>query len=320
MIQSKPITISQVRNACARIFLLAVLWQIAPSLHAQNWLYPETIAEYNPLRSNDRSDSLRLLPDVAFWGQVGMFAIARDRDHRWDVTLGGTVDLIGTHRWDLVFETNLHLLVDPNNNIAFNPRAFAWTEGLLVGFRRGAQLWQFGYQHRCKHDVDNLELLYTEGREESRTLIYGSIMARWQRIQSRFDAWRFDPLAEIHFYITRQDQRFPYETRELLPSLERIFFAARARITSRIAVSNTISIGATLDARATAYNRNSTARFSIGHVALDPTAELFAEFDGVAGKLYVFSRASHMPDDFVPPVPKRARLIEFGIRIVQSND
>ena len=54
----------------------------------------------------------------------------------------------------------------------FNPRAIFWEEGVLAGFRldEGIAL-QAGYIHRCKHDIDNLEIT-ARGREEQRTLIY----------------------------------------------------------------------------------------------------------------------------------------------------
>lgn len=283
---------------------------------SQHWLYPESIHHFNFLSDSGRKETTDFLPAISFWGEAGMYALQRDENHRWDVTVGGTIDLLGNNRWNLIFETNLHLIVDPNNNISFNPRGFVWTEGLLFGMKSDENYFQIGYQHRCKHDVDNLELLYTTQREESRSLIYGSGIARWERNAISIFGLRFLPLAEVHAYLLVQDQRFPRSTRTIEPTLESLSGAIRLRPALELPLSIRSRVGLVPDVRFTTFSDSPDSRFgSIKKILTDPAIEIFYELDGAKAAMRFFARYCYQSDDFIPPIPQSTKLIAFGVRI-----
>ncbi|HVK38079.1 MAG TPA: hypothetical protein VNA88_06085, partial [Candidatus Kapabacteria bacterium] len=56
-----------------------------------------------------------------------------DADHRWVARTGGVAELV---RWDssasLMIVGTMEVVIDPNNDITFNPRAIFWEEGLMA--------------------------------------------------------------------------------------------------------------------------------------------------------------------------------------------
>ncbi len=301
------------------IFFILVF--LSSLLHAQSWLYPETIVQYNPLRYHTADTSTSFLNHSHFWGEGGMYVIKRDDSHRWDATIGGTIELIGGNRWNVIYETNLHLVVDPNNNLTFNPRAFVWEEGILYGVKVNKDYWQFGYQHRCKHDVDNLEVLRVTGREEERSLIYGSLVARWERPEIPVGDFIFHPLAEAHIYLLVQDQRFPVNTRTIEPKLSALNSALRFHLTVSKGMSSTTNVGIMGDVRVSSFGPLPQGkRFSgIKHIQLDPAAEIFFDFIGSKARLRLFIRYVYQPDNFITPIPRSSSLIAVGVRILDRG-
>jgi len=301
------------------VFLsFVVLFSLKERLAAQTWLYPETIQPSIPLLHDVARDEEGFLSAMNFWGEFGQYIIERDIDHRWVVSLGGNAELFRSGTWDLAFETNVHLVVDPNNNISFNPRAFIWEEGIVLGLRRGEQVWSFGYLHRCKHDVDNLELLRTSNREEERALIYGSAFARWTRKTVRFHGWDVQPLAAAHVYILVQDQRFPVFTRKLAPSVQSFQGALRTRLTVSKTFFRVYRVGMTADIRLTSLGpTEKSKRFSsVERIQVNSASELFWDFIGREAALRIFLRYTYDPDNFISPQPRSSRLIALGLRLL----
>jgi len=302
-----------------KFFVLMALVSTTYISHAQSWIYPETLVDYNTLRNLPRGDEQTFLSKLHFWVEGGHYIFSRDSHHRWDVSIGGVAEVYYGPRWNLQFETNFHLVIDPNNNIAFNPRAFVWEEGLLVGTKSGSSIWQIGYQHRCKHDVDNFELFETTGRIESRSLIYGSAFVRWSRDDSYFDATRVRPLVEGHFFLALQDQRFPVETRSLLSNVAGYIGALRGKCEARNALSSHFALGVLFDLRLTLLSDTPQHRFR-GSVStqLDAGSELFLDLTGETATIRFFARYALQPDHFITPVPGSSRLFAFGLRLLED--
>ncbi|NOY05073.1 MAG: hypothetical protein GXO82_00310 [Chlorobi bacterium] len=300
------------------IWIPVALFFFGNRLVSQTWLYPETIQPTIPLLNDIARKGEGFLSSMTFWGEFGQYIVERDRDHRWVVSLGGNAELFRSGMWDLNFETNVHLVVDPNNNITFNPRAFIWEEGIVLGLKNGSQVWNFGYLHRCKHDVDNLELLRTSKREEERALIYGSIFARWTKKAMRFKGWDVEPLAAVHVYVIVQDQRFPIYTRKLAPSVQSFQGALRGRITASKILSRVYRMGATVDIRITTLGPlEEASRFSsIERIQVNPACEIFWDFLGKAAALRVFLRYTYDPDNFIAPQPRKSSLMALGLRLL----
>lgn len=289
---------------------------IAARAYAQSHLYPETIVTYNPLTADSRGTENVFLRTMDVWGEFGQYAGLRDDNHRWGIALGGTAELYGGRNWNVLFETNMHLAVDPNNNISFNPRAFFWEEGIFTGYQQGVNSFYLGYAHRCKHDVDNNELYNVTGREESRALIYGSAVFRWLREQYTIGDVALRPLAEAHYYFVLQDQRFPVQTRILRPTLEALQAALRVRLDAEILLSGDVSLHATGDVRITTLGAAPTERLSsVDDVWVEPALEAAVRFHGAAGAMEFFARYMYQEDDMISPVPRSAELLLVGVRL-----
>ncbi len=284
--------------------------------NAQSWLYPETIINNTPRVSTAKDSGSAFMRSLEVWGEAGQYVAARDDNHRWNVTLGGAAELYGDGKWSAFFETNMHLVVDPNNNLSFNPRAFIWEEGLFAGYTHDIHRIYIGYSHRCKHDVDNYELLQTTGRVESRSLIYGSGVVRWTRSAYEANSIRIVPLAEAHLYLLLQDQRFPVAARAVSPNVEMLQGAFRCRLEAEYPLQSGVSVSAVGDIRATMLGASSNERFSrIQEIWLEPALELAVSFKGAAGALQVFGRYVYQEDDFIAPQPRPARLFCAGVRL-----
>ena len=296
----------------------AVLLAASPrAMNAQLWTYPETLLGTPRAFERARGDSVELLSWSAFSGEASGFIGNEDETHRWCASVGGSVELLGGARWNLVFESAISLIADPGNNIGFNPRALFWEEGILFGLRNGADVWQFGLQHRCKHDIDNIELLRVTGREEERALIYSSLVARWSRDAFIWSGVDIEPMAELHGYVFVQDQRFPVSTRELLPGVEDNLGAARLRIEASVPLLLRIRAGILLDARSTVRmeHHRSTEDADLA-VLIDVVAvELYIEAQGQAAGLRGFLRYARLSDTYIPPFPSGASLVSLGFRI-----
>lgn len=287
---------------------------------SQSWLYPESIIPLNPLIDTTNRMNISFLRTSQFWGEGGMYVGYRDTIHRWDPTIGGTIELIGKQNWNIVYETSVHLIVDPENNISFNPRAFVWEEGILFTTQSGNHFWHFGYQHRCKHDVDNIERLHTTGLEEQRSLIYGSAVIRWDHLPYKIYDWEFYPLAEFHLYLLVQDQRFPDNTRSIESNIGALNSAFRLHSTIKHLISTSMRYGFTADIRFSAFGSlPREKRFSrINHIHTDPAVESFWEFVGVRASLQCFVRYAYQSDNFVTPIPASSSLLAVGVRIIPN--
>jgi hypothetical protein len=290
-----------------------------PNALAQSWLYPWTLADVSPLQYRERPESARFLPSTRFWGEAGLYTAGRDVNHRWEVAIGGVAEIAGAKEWSVYFESAVLLAVDPNNNVAFNPRAFFWNEGIFVAWRGGASIWTAGLRQLCKHDVDNVELEHERGLEQQRSIIDGGLVARWER--DGFDAagLRVRPLLEAQLTLTNEDQRFPVSTRSTGPSVDAFLGSLRARLTTDAPLAASMRGGLTLDLRGTLLGEWPGKRFrSLRSLRIEAAVEGFVSFDGAAGAMMVFARYADMDDDFISTPPRSATLLALGVRIVPN--
>ena len=288
-----------------------------PAARAQSWLYPWTLADLSPLLHEQRPAGPRFLPSTQFWGEAGLYTAGRDVNHRWEVAIGGAVEALGAEQWSVYFESSVLLAVDPNNNVAFNPRAFFWNEGLFVAWRSGAAVWTAGLRQLCKHDVDNVELEHETGVEQQRSIIDGGVLARWERDAFETSGIALRPLLEAAVTLSTEDQRFPAGTRSIGPSVDAFLGALRGRLTADAALSSATRGGLTVDVRGTLLGQSPGKRFSaVRSLRVEPALEGFVAFPGDAASIRVFARYAAMADDFISTPPRSATLVALGLRIV----
>lgn len=263
------------------------------------------------------------LNGARFVAEFGRY-VPGDGDHRWNAKLGGIAEIV---RWDssanISIIGTMEVVVDPHNDITFNPRAIFWEEGLVAGFRvTPTSVFQAGYVHRCKHDIDNLELL-ERGESQQRTLIYSGLMTRllFEPRAIVENDWRVDFSGWLRndFFLHLLDSRIDVATRDDGRSIESLVDA--------------LTIGARMSARPAATWRIEAAvhgtfglfgartgfieRFSeMSLVASTLHAELgFSAFNPHGSAFTIFARFEHYDDAGIASSPSRSNNTLVGVRL-----
>lgn len=218
----------------------------------------------------------------------------------------------------------MEMVADAASDIGFNPRAIFWEEGVLASARLNHDAaFQFGYVHRCKHDIDNLEPYLYESRIEQYTLIYSSVTARLllrPRLVADGAVQLFASAAvrnDLFFHL--YDERHPQE--------------AEGTGRNMNTLANTTNLTARLDARPRG------ARFGL-HLNADGMISLFGKGTGFGGRwsnlqieggvpfvelgfdlfnphggaFTIFARGEWQRDGAIDPFTTPARLFAIGIR------
>lgn len=189
---------------------------IGSSLHGQR--FPDRWVALNPLLDSSRRiepGTLGWMHSLVGWGEFGGY-LSGDREHAWIQRLGALIELVRIgERSSLAFASEIEFIANPENDIRFNPRAVFWQEGFLFTHRVGTSYWQLGYYHRCKHDVDNLDI----GRQ--RSLIYGSIVGKYL-FPIALAGFNGGVVARGDLYTIRLDDRTPPSDEQHIPNVERL--------------------------------------------------------------------------------------------------
>ncbi|MCB0712872.1 MAG: hypothetical protein KDD67_11130 [Ignavibacteriae bacterium] len=151
------------------------------TLRSQN--LPDRIVTLDPLGDTTvQSDGFTLLPGARLYGEFARYGNGVGATHRWNAKMGGYSEFA---RWDSSWSISIvgtmEVLVDSTNDIEFNPRAIFWEEGLMIATSApwsSDESIQFGYTHRCKHDIDNVERITSTDKLPQRTLIYSGPFLR----------------------------------------------------------------------------------------------------------------------------------------------
>jgi hypothetical protein len=163
-----------IKIQCFYLIILAVLI-FTVTVNSQRMA--ERMHIFNPLfneNNHNQEDETKWINSVSGWGEFGGYLYSQGESHAWYQKLGGFFEFFRTSdKHSLSALSNIEFIADPHNDINFNPRAIFWEEAILYSYNAGEGYWQAGYYHRCKHDIDNLDIGY------ERSLIYGSILGRY---------------------------------------------------------------------------------------------------------------------------------------------
>ena len=161
------------------IVLLFSLFLAPGNAPAQN--FPDRTVVIDPLADHDADTAgFTWLNGSRLYAEFGRYSNGSGRHHRWNAKTGGYVEIARwDSSWSIAIAGTMEMVADPYSDIAFNPRAIFWEEGVLATARlAGDASLTFGYMHRCKHDIDNLEPYLLDGKIEQITLVYSSLTAR----------------------------------------------------------------------------------------------------------------------------------------------
>lgn len=270
-----------------------------------------------PSRFSTPAEGFEIMGRLSGWGEISRYIPGlTDDEHNYDVRSGLYVELL---RWadsyDLAFQTDVELVANPDSIIGFNPRAFFWDESLSAGASLGGFVLDGGYTHRCKHDIENLDILYSEGEERSRVMIYDSVFLRGTTVPFRpFECFRTSSVVIAckvdYFTVIMDDRKWSLalskseldkgSAEELVSSAEAdlivtFFKAGHMALRGKSAVVQSILSG--------------------GLFEYDSLGELSADIDGKGGTLSFYLRYEHQYDICINPYPQEADLIMAGIRV-----
>ncbi len=194
--------------------IIVLMFQIT-SLYGQR--FPDRWFTMNPLMlQTEENTGWSWMHSNAGWSEFGGYRIIREHEHAWIQRLGGYIELFRiSETTSLALLGNIEFIANADNDIRFNPRAIFWEEGFLFTQKTGNSFWQIGYMHRCKHDVDNLNL----GRE--RSLIFGSVQGKYIIPFALGDTSTNGLFAlRADLYTIRQDDRNPSVFSLYLPQVK----------------------------------------------------------------------------------------------------
>ncbi len=304
-------------------YLLALFTVFAVS-NASAQLFPSRcfIPSFSFRNPSGTDSAARYLTQQGMWGNLSHGFHSTGERYGWDISFGGFFELVQWRRSAISLVGDFEILADTYNNISFNPRAIYWTEGLLYSldftydsdtlFPGLNRQLSFGYIHRCRHDVDNLDY-NTVGAHESRSLIYGSLMGRL--VGSNFPiipGIKATVTLQIDQYIIRQDDRIPAST-TLLYDIN--------TLNTSIAAGMKIDIYHWGDALLyMRYMGVQSAYNAYKDWASQFRAEAGLEFSGAATRMSVFiGDESFIKDDLNRPTPVPSDFFYVGFRFIGKN-
>jgi len=135
-----------------------------------------------PLKSDSTTNDLDFFTFTSAWAEFGKYLPEpyTDFNHFWIAKAGVSGEVL---RYKNVFSvllySDIELIASSNNIIFFDPRAFYWQEGILISYRYNDFNFQVSFTHRCKHDVDNADLVTLYQEVRARVIIWDSIMFRF---------------------------------------------------------------------------------------------------------------------------------------------
>lgn len=306
-----------------RTLLILALLMTARGLSAQN--FPDRIVVVDPLGDVARSDSgATWLPGTTLYAEFSRYSNGSGSDHRWNARTGGSLEIVRLDNdWSLHAMGTMEVVVDPQNDITFNPRAIFWEEGLFAQRNLSERTaLQFGYMHRCKHDIDNLEVFTLRGEVEQRTLIFSGPSIRYMIRPRSIDSTTFEWGMAIRedFFLHLLDDRMRSDARGVGRSIESAVSATTLDARGRWRPGGgRVACGINVGLMVAAYGSEPgfSARFSdISLVWSVPYVEVGLDFfnpDG--GSLVVFARAEYQRDAAITSIPQPKDLVMFGIRM-----
>jgi hypothetical protein len=303
--------------------LLALLFACA-SADAQ--VLPDRIVVLDPLSDHSLDTAgFTWLNGARLYAEFARYT-SGDVDHAWNAKTGGVVEVL---RWDssanVTLVGTMEVVVDPNNDITFNPRAIFWEEGVLAGIGLGHDVaLQAGYIHRCKHDIDNLEILEGGGSKQQRTLIYSGVLTRLlvRHLSIGDGAWSVAASGAVRndLFLHLLDDRLASDARgvgdDIEAMIDAISLTARVDAGPRDArwrVHALASAMATLQGSTPGFSDRFDDMTILGSM---PFAEIGIDLFNPTGSAFtLYLRGEWQRDAGVGPTPTSASLMSIGVRV-----
>ena len=289
-------------TVCLAIFVFILLLPLLtpPAAEAQRHAARSLIV--NPLL-DDRNH----LPDIevrAFnsfggWAGFGNIPHSSDDHHLWYQDLGGYAELWRQgNSSSMLLTGQIQFIADPHNDINFNPRAIFWEEGLLYTTRIDPGFLQLGFMHRCKHDIDNLDI----GKE--RSLIFSSMILRYQQQASLLRDDDLMIMLGFEQYVITWDRRAPRDLEDTGPNWNDL--------------QNTGTLHMHWQQDPQVESPFAETRLQLinmeDRIRLNRSASIGWRFPRSGGEFRIMLTYEYLHDSGIPAIPEETHMLKLGIR------
>ncbi|MFW5759902.1 MAG: hypothetical protein ACOCXH_02850 [Cyclobacteriaceae bacterium] len=249
----------------------------------------------------------------------GNFLFAAEANHGWfseEDALTWTIRYHGfmeLYRWGdrsllgLYLGHELH--ANPFNDIYFNPRAAFWNESLLFYHQLASFYLKAGIEHRCRHDIDNLDppspAMANDYQGLGRIIVLNSVLAGAStKSFSISKDVSLTASGTFYYYLYAEDSREPQENQQ--GTWENIIASTSLAYQLKYSVSKILSV----------YQRSNLDYLFIREVDLpvNTRLELGISLQGQKGRLNIFTGYEYFFDDVTSPIPRQSAMIFAGIR------
>jgi hypothetical protein len=283
----------------------------------------------HPRWGNSKADTTEFLGAMGGWGSVYHGFNSTGDEFGWSIDLGALFEIA---RWgehgSLLALTDMELDARTNNDIYFNPRTGFWEEGLFFASRVENFDWQFGYLHRCRHDIDNGDTNEYQTRPPQRTLIYGSLSTKvifkpFQLFHSN-DTTNFKTLAWLtgDLYVFKEDYRQPSSANGLQPNYHNILFSLGVNAAIGLFAIGPGQAYLRGGANVSAFGSDGSYFHSFANIqkwTVDGRAELGYQAEGRAARFQLFAGWESFQDDGMNAVPQNSHFTLLGIRLSDTK-
>lgn len=295
-----------------KVWLLVVLSLF--TFHLSNaQRHPERLMLFNPLEGSveKKDKTVNWLPGFYGTGGFGKYIGPKDGDHEWHHRMGVTFEIL---RWNdrnsIAGITQAEFIYDRNNSINFNPRATFWEEGLIFTRQFTHFDLQLTYLHRCKHDIDNLDI------GVQRSTINSSFDAKFlfREWTTGFGQIRMVP--GLDFYTTTYDNRQPDKWDDKALNWEKMATAMNLNVVWRKNLSSAINLFVSGYGKLAAFSDQSNLPdryFKINKGRVNGAAFGGIEIDRQAG-IRIGLRFERLADTGIPVSPKSANLLSIAVQ------
>jgi hypothetical protein len=264
----------------------------------------------NPLMDTTIETGRRVSPIHSFggWASFGRHVV-RDHDHAFFAEMAGFSEIVRFgDRSNILATALIEVIMDPHNDINFNPRAIIWEEGLFFTRRFDQSFWKIGFVQRCKHDVDNLLI------NQERTLIFSSIRSSYIFPVNLSE--RSETLVSLRgdLFTILQDHRIPRAFEGTFPEMHRLIGTLGTTVSFNQELSQTLGIfaNAYTSLHLHSNNRGYFDRFTSIR-SIRPNAGIFTGLSIMGNaRLRLGVRYEYLSDTGIPVEPRSSHLVSFG--------
>ena len=293
------------------ILITFVLVIINSHLFAIN--FANKTVSFNPLnvkKQNLKDDEWEWFYVNGGWFELSKYMFIKDDDHNWNIKTGANQEFfrIGNDI-SFVFSADLEVVADKYDEyLNMNPRSIFWELEAQLYLEYSFGILNFGYHHRCKHDINVDE-------DYGRVLIYDSFGVDYST--NAFNIWTSDDFSGFFQILVSNDYFLVLDGDGVLNILDT--FSIGLYVEPFVYKDDwAIYYNMAIQGNAYGEGENFNDRNNIEKIKIDYLAEIGWLGKGTNGKVYIFALYQYLSDTGIKKEVTSGELLSFGIRFTPS--